>query len=61
MKFENNILDFMLPFPSLEELHKYNIYEFEDHIAADLNISKNITAENLLIFKNDVIKKLQRT
>jgi len=56
MKFENNILDFLLPFPSLEELHKYNIYEFEDHIAADLNISKNITTENLLIFKNDVIK-----
>lgn len=56
MKFENNILDFLLPFPSLEELHKHNIYEFEDHIAADLNISKNITTENLLIFKNDVIK-----
>ena len=56
MKFENNILDFLLPFPSLEELHKHNIYEFEDHIAADLNISKNITTENLLVFKNDVIK-----
>ena len=56
MKFENNILDFLLPFPSLEELHEHNIYEFEDHFAADLNISKNITTENLLIFKNDVIK-----
>lgn len=58
MKFENNILDFLLPFPSLEELHKHNIYEFEDHIAADLNISKNITTENLLVFKNDVIKTI---
>ena len=56
MKFENNILDFLLPFPSLKELHEHNIYEFEDHIAADLNISKNITIENLLVFKNDVIK-----
>ena len=47
MKFENNILDFLLPFPSLEELHEHNIYEFEDHIAADLNILKNIMSERL--------------